>query len=121
MSDFHDQQGKSIDKDELFTLMSESILANLIALDEAGIKRKDVTTVVGQDGGTVIGGGAMFQTPVTKRLSDEDGHELFNKYAELQKQYDAGLLPKERVKDLRIRNNVSKKVEAIRQSNRGNN
>src|SRR5882724_6236804 len=121
MSDYRDQQGTQINKEELFLLMSESILANLIAFDEAGIPRKEVQMIVGPDGGTLIGGGAMFQTPVTKRLSDEEGRQLFDKYAEILKQYDAGLLSAERIRNIRNRNNVSKKIDAIRQSNRGNN
>jgi hypothetical protein len=116
MSNFSDQRGNPINKEELFNLLSESILANLMAFDEAGISRKEVKMIVGPDGGTIIGGGAMFQTPVTKKLSDEDGRQLFDKYAGLLKQYDAGLLSAERISNIRSRNNVDKKVSVIRQS-----
>ena len=121
MTDYKDQHGNPISKEELFAQLSESILANLMVFDVAGISRKDVTMIVGVDGGTIIGGGAMFQTPVTKKLSEEDGKILFDRYADLLKQYDAGLLPANRITDIRKRSNFEHKLKSIRQSNRKNN
>ncbi len=121
MGDYRDQRNNPITKEELFTRLSESILANLMVFDAADISRKELTTIVGADGGTIIGGGATFQTPVTRKLSVEDGKRLFDTYADLLKQYDAGLLSADKIKNIRERNNFDGKLAAIRQSNRANN
>jgi hypothetical protein len=121
MNDFKDRQGNPISKEELFAQLSEAILANVMVFDVVNISRKEITMIVGTDGGTIIGGGAMFQTPVTKKLSEEDGRALFDTYAALLKQYDAGLLTTDKIKEIRERNNFEHKITSIQKSNRKNN
>lgn len=121
MGDYKDQHKNVISKDELFTQLSEAILANLMVFDAAGISRKEVTTIVGADGGTIIGGEATFQTPVTRTLSKEDGKRLFETYADLLRRYDEGLLSADKIKNIRERHNFDRKVAAMRQSNSANN
>ena len=113
-SSFGDQQGNPLTQDELFERLSESILANVIACELAGIPRGNIKMVVGQDGGTVMGDGMVFQTPVTQRLTDEHGRQLFNAFARINADYEAGRIPEEKLEEIRERNNVANKIQAIR-------
>lgn len=114
MSDYADQRGNPVSRDEFFTMLCESILANVIAFDEAGVPRRELKQIVGPDGGTIIGRGMIFQTPVEERLSDEDGRLLFETYRELVSNYDAGRLGSDRVDGIKERNNVPRKANVIR-------
>jgi hypothetical protein len=114
MSNYTDQRGNPVSRDEFFTMLCESILANVIAFDEAGVPRRVLKQIVGPDGGTIIGREMIFQTPVERRLSDEDGRLLFEAYRELVENYDAGRLDSNRVNHLKDQNNVPVKVAAIR-------
>jgi hypothetical protein len=58
---WRDQQGKQITFDQMIDMLSEAILANLIAMDYVGIRRSDIQQIIGRDDGTLIGGRAMFQ------------------------------------------------------------
>jgi len=111
---FGDQQGNPVTLDELFESLGEAILANVIACEMAGIDRGNIRMVVGQDGGTVIGDGMVFQTPVTQRLSDEHGRQLFSTFARINGDYEAGRIPEEKLEEIRERHNVAHKIQAIR-------
>ncbi len=116
MSDYTDQQGNPVSRDEFFTMLCESILANVIAFDEAGVPRGELRQIVGPDGGTIIGRGMIFQTPVQERLSDEDGRLLFETYREVVGDYDAGRLDSDRVDRIKERNDVPQKANVIRKT-----
>ncbi len=111
-----DQQGNPITSTELYMMLAESILANLIAFDEAGVPRKEVNQIVGPDGGTLVGRGVMLQTPVTKKLSTEGGKQLFDTYRSLLFEYDEGKIPAERLRMIREKHRVAHKVEALRKA-----
>ena len=65
MSEWTDQHGKPVTFEQMLDQIAESILANLIAFDRAGIPRGSVQQVIGREGGLLFGCGAMFQTPVS--------------------------------------------------------
>lgn len=116
MSDYTDQRGNPVSRDEFFTMLCESILANVIAFDEAGVPRRELKQIVGPDGGTIIGRDMVFQAPVQQRLSDEDGRLLFETYRELVGDYDAGRLDLDRVDRIKERNDVPRKANVIRET-----
>ena len=116
MSGYTDQSGNPVTFDELVTQVSESVLANVIALELAGVPRDEIKMVVGRDGGTVIGAGAMFQTPLVTPLSTEQGKVLYDEFAQLFTDYRQGSLDAEQLAQIRGRNNVDNKIDAIRQS-----
>ena len=116
MSQWTDQKGNSITFEQMIDQVSESILANLIAFDRAGITRNTIDQIIGRDGGTLIGGGAMFQTPVSSKLSEEQGKQLFEAYRKLLEAYDRGEIAESVIADITTRNNTAKKVEIIRSS-----
>ena len=114
MKGYSDQRSNRVSRNEFFTMLSESILANVIAFDEAGVPRRELKQMVGPDGGTIIGRGMIFQTPVEERLSDKDGRLLFETYRELVGVYDAGRLDSDHVDRIKKRNDVPRKANVIR-------
>lgn len=113
---YTDQQGVAVPWEAFLGQLSESILANLIAFHRAGIKRDDIKIIVGRDGGTVIGGGAMFQTPVERKLSEEDGKELFAHFRFILMKWEKGEIPDDRIEQICAKNRVDHKVTVIRGS-----
>jgi hypothetical protein len=103
----------------MFRMISESMLANVIAFEEAGVPRQELNQVVGRDGGTITGRGVMFQTPIAQRLSEEDGELLFGAYSKLAADYNAGHLHAERIDRIKGQNNVHTKTGVIRMNLRG--
>jgi hypothetical protein len=63
----------------------------------------------------------MFQTPVALKLSESEGKILFDAFAALLEEYDAGRIPQDRIEQIKRRNNFENKIAAIRQSNKKNN
>ncbi len=114
MSTFSDQRGKPLSETAFFQQLSEAILANVIALYEGGVSPDDVRLVVGADGGTVVGGGAVFQTPVAQRLTEDHAQRLYRAVGDLLTAYDAGRVPAAMLAEIRARHNVERKVEAVR-------
>jgi len=98
----------------LFDSLSEAILANVIACEVAGIPRAQIKMIVGPDGGTVIGEGMVFQTPVTTRLTEEHGRLLFQTFGKLHAEYEGNRLSAARLAQIRARHNVDHKLQAIR-------
>ena len=113
---YTDQNGKQILWVEFLGQISESILANLIAFHRAGIKPEEIQLVVGCDGGTVIGGGAMFQTPVERKLTEEEGKELFNFFHFLLTKYESGELSTDQIRLICENNRVDHKINVIKKS-----
>ena len=120
MSEWTDQQGNPVTLDQLIDQIAESILANLIAFDRAGVPRGEIQQIIGSDGGTLIGGGAMFQTPVTKKLTPDQGKDLFDTYKRLLEAYDRGEIPDSVIFDLTKRNRTDHKTALIKQALGGN-
>ena len=115
MSNWKDQGGNPITFEQLVDQVSESILANLIALDRAGVKRGEVQQIIGKDGGTLVAKAGMFQTPLVPPLSQEQGRALFEAYRDLLGAYDRGEIAEAVVADLVQRNNVERKTQMILQ------
>ncbi len=113
---FTDQNGKVVTWQEFICQISESILANLIACHRAGLKPDDIRIVVGKDGGTIIGGGVVFQTPVAHPLTEDEGKDLFAYFKALLRQYEKNELPESLVSSLCEKNRVEHKIESIRKS-----
>jgi len=114
MSEWTDQHGKPVTFDQMLDQIAESILANLIAFDRAGIPRGQIQQIIGREGGGLIGGGAMFQTPVLRPLTQEQGKQLFDVYRRLLEAYDRGEIPEAVIADITERNNTANKTELIR-------
>jgi hypothetical protein len=114
-----DQHGNSVTFDQFVDMLSESILANLIAFDRAGIRRGGVEQIIGKDGGTLIGAGAMLQTPVQETMTDEQGRALFDSYKKLLEAYDRGEIAQSVVADITSRNNTDNKTQMLRNHLRG--
>jgi len=93
--------------------MAEAILANVIALEQAGVPQDEIRIMVGQDGVTVKAGKAILQTPIESRLTDEEGRELVDMVERLDKQLRSGAIPPERIKRICEENAVAMKTEAI--------
>jgi len=85
-----DQQGNVIPWSVFLDRLAEAILANVIALEQAGVPQDEVRIMVGQDGVTVKAGKAVLQTPIESRLTDEEGRELVDVFARLDKQHRSG-------------------------------
>jgi hypothetical protein len=100
----------------MFRLVCESMLANVIAFEEAGVPLQELKQSVGRDGGMIIGRGVVLQTPIERHLSDEDAKSLIERYSELLGDYNAGRLDRHLINNLKLRNNVSAKVGIIRSS-----
>ena len=98
----------------MFRLFSESMLANVIAFEEAGVPLKELKQAVGRDGGTIIGRGVVFQTPIQERLSEDDAIRLIERYSKLVGEYSKGQLDRDLVNNVKLRNNVSSKTGMIR-------
>jgi hypothetical protein len=111
---FSDQAGNPLQLAEFMQLMAESILANLLVLEAAGVPRNETKMMVGPGGGTVVGDGLMFETPVSTRLSDEHGALLFQTFAQLLASYESGQIEQSRLAEIRKRNKVDHKLETIR-------
>lgn len=109
-------EGGQGNRGELMRLISEAILANVLAFDEAGVLREDMKIIVGVDGGTVMGKGLLFQTPVTHTLSEVEGRLLFETFGALLENYDEGRLGQDRIVALRGANRTTAKIESIRNS-----
>jgi len=67
----------------MFWMVAESMLANVIAFEEAGVPLKELKQAVGRDGGAIIGRGVVFQTPIQERLSEADAKQLLERYSKL--------------------------------------
>ena len=100
----------------MFRMVSESMLANVIAFKEAGVSLQELRQSVGRDGGMIIGRGVVLQTPIERSLSDEDARSLIKCYSELLSDYNAGRLDRDCINNLKLRNNVHTKVGVIRNS-----
>jgi len=100
----------------MFRMISESMLANVMAFEEVGVPQQELTQTVGRDGGIVVGRGVVLQTPIERHLSEEDGKLLFRTYSKLIGDYNVGRLNSGRVNQIKERNNVSTKVGVIRQN-----
>ena len=99
--------------EEIVQGLSEAILANVLAMHQAGIRTSELKMVVGPDGGTVPGGGVMLQTPGTRRLPDPLARKLLERFRQLLDDLDAGLIPAERLARIGEGHNVPKKVLMI--------
>ena len=119
MKPWYDQHGNLVTFDQFVDMISESILANLIAFDRAGIPRGEVQQIIGKDGGTLIGGGAMLQTPVQETMTDDQGRALFASYKKLLEAYDRREIAESVIADITSRNNTDKKTEMLRKNLRG--
>jgi hypothetical protein len=113
MNNRTDQRGNPVTFDQFIDQISESILANLIAFDRAGISRNDIDQIIGRDGGTLIGGGAMFQTPVNAPLTEAQGRQLFEGIRSSLKPMIAERFPSQ-LSLITARNNTAKKTELIK-------
>ncbi len=100
----------------MFRLVSESMLANVIAFEEAGVPLQELKQSVGRDGGMVIGRGVVLQTPIEQHLFDKDAQSLTKSYSQLLSDYQAGRLNRNHINSVKLRNNVSAKVGIIRNS-----
>ena len=98
----------------MFRMVSESMLANVIAFEEAGVPLKDLKQAVGRDGGTIIGRGVIFQTPIQERLSEDDAGQLIERYSKLVGGYSKGQLDRDLINNIKLRNGVSLKISLIR-------
>jgi hypothetical protein len=116
ISGYTDQAGNPVNREHMFRLVCESMLANVIAFEEAGVPRQELKQAVGRDGGTIIGRGIVFQTPIERRLSEEDGEFLVQTYSKLIGDYNAGWLSSERIDRIKEHNNVRAKVGMIRRN-----
>ena len=97
----------------MFRLILESMLANVIAFEEAGVPLRELKQAVGRDGGTIIGRGVVFQTPIEERLSEADATTLIERYSELVGDYSKGQLDRDLINNVKLRNNVSSKIRMI--------
>lgn len=113
MKPWFDQSGNRVTFDQFVDMLAEAILANLIAFDRAGFRRGEVHQIVGPDGGTLVGGSAMLQTPVERTMTNEEGHVLFEAYNRLLEAYDRGEIAESVVADITIRNKTDQKVEML--------
>ncbi|HKH37827.1 MAG TPA: hypothetical protein VKA82_11750 [Rubrobacter sp.] len=67
----------------MLRMVSESVLANVIAFEEAGVPLQELKQSVGRDGGMIIGRGVVLQTSIEQYLSDEDAKSLIDSYSDL--------------------------------------
>jgi|SRR5579862_6900412 len=113
MKPWKDQQGNVVTFERFIELLSEAILGNLMAFDLAGVPRFQVKQIIGPDGGTLVGAGALFQTPADPPMTDEQGRALLQRYKEVLADYDAGRLSDAKLAEIRERNRTLHKVEVI--------
>ncbi|MDQ1257594.1 MAG: hypothetical protein QG656_2200 [Candidatus Hydrogenedentes bacterium] len=78
-----DQDGRPINLEALLTRVSEAVLTSIMALEACGVPRDRMEIIVGEDGGTVIVGDMIFQTPIENKLTKEEGRRLFNVFKNL--------------------------------------
>ncbi len=105
----------------MFRLFSESMLANVIAFEEAGVPLKELKQAVGRDGGTIVGRGVVFRTPIQEHLSEDDARQLIERYSKLVGEYSKGQLDRDLINNAKLRNNVPSKVGMIRSNLRKQN
>ncbi len=113
INDYTDQAGNPVSRDQMFRMICESMLANVIAFEEAGVPLQELKQAVGRDGGMIIGRGVVFQTPMERHLSEEDARLLIERYSKLLGDYNAGRLDRDRISNIKLRNNVSTKISMI--------
>ncbi len=118
---YTDQAGNPVSREHMFRLFSESMLANVIAFEEAGVPLKELKQAVGSDGGTIVGRGVVFRTPIQERLTEDDAKRLIERYSTLVGEYSKGQLNRDLINNLKLRNNVSSKIVMIRGSLRKQN
>ena len=111
---YTDQVGNPVSRDQMFRMVSESMLANVIAFEEAGIPLKELNQAVGRDGGTIMGRGVVFQTPIQERPSEADARQLIERYSKLVGAYSKGQLDRDLINNVKLRNDVSFKIGMIR-------
>ncbi len=111
---YTDQAGNPVSREHMFRLVSESMLANVIAFEEAGVPLKELKQAVGRGGGTIVGRGVVFQTPIQGRLSEDDARQLIERYSKLVGDYSKGQLDRDLINNAKLRNNVSSKIGMIR-------
>ncbi len=121
ISGYTDQAGNPVSREHMFRLFSESMLANVIAFEEAGVPLKELKQAVGRDGGTIVGRGVVFQTPIQQRLSENDARQLIERYSKLVGEYSKGQLDRDLINNAKLRNNVPSKVGMIRSNLRKQN
>jgi hypothetical protein len=114
ISRYTDQVGNPISREHMFRLVSESMLANVIAFEEAGVPLKELKQAVGRDGGTIVGRGVVFRTPIDERLSEDDARQLIERYSKLVGDYSKAQLDREFINNVKLRNNVPSKIGMIR-------
>ncbi len=114
MSGHKDQRGNPITLDKLIEEVCEAVLTNIMALEAEGVSRERMKIIVGEDGGTVLVGEFLFQTPIEKKLSKADGLRLFDAFKGLLKKYDEGSLDEGCIKEIREKHNFPHKREVIR-------
>jgi hypothetical protein len=119
MTDFTDQQGRPLTKEQFIDQLAAAIVANVIAFAEAGAPRDAVKIIIGADGGTVMSEEAIFQTPTVRRLEQPIVRDLHAAVGRLIADYEAGRLPRVRLTELRRRHNVEHKVQALREAGIG--
>jgi len=100
----------------MFRMVSESMLANVIAFEEAGVPLNELKQAVGRDGGTIIGRGVVFRTPIEERLSADDARRLIERYSKLVGDYGKGQLDRDLIENVKMWGNVSSKIGMIRSS-----
>lgn len=118
---YTDQLGSRVTKEHMLRLISESMLANVMAFEEAGVPLKDLKQALGRDGGIIVGRGVVFRTPIEERLSDRDAREFVKRYSGLVSEYSKNRLDHGFLDNVKLRNGVSSKVSMIRASLRKRN
>jgi hypothetical protein len=116
ISTYTDQAGNPVSKEHMFRMFSESMLANVLPFEAAGVPLRELKQAVGRDGGTIIGRGVVFQTPIQNRLSEDDAKQLIERYSTLVADYSKGQLDRQLINNVKLRNNVSTKINMIRSS-----
>jgi hypothetical protein len=89
----------------MFRMVCESMLANVIAFEAAGVPLQELKQAVGR--------GVVFRPPMERHLSDEDATLLIERYSKLLGDYNAGRLDRDNINN-KLRNNVSTKISMIR-------
>ncbi len=105
--------------DDLITSLSEAVLANYMAVRIAGISDEDIKVILGADGGTVFAAGALFQTPVTQKLSQLDSQRFKTVFTKLFTEYRAGTMDRQEITRIMSNHNVAHKVESMAQQGIG--
>ncbi len=106
--------------DDIVRGLSEAILANVLAMRQAGIAPDAIKVAVGPDGGAVLGGGKVLQTPVTHRLPDFLAERLLNAVGQLLDAVDEQRIPAGDLDRIAAANNVAHKVLVILGEPKGN-